>query len=108
MKPEQIYQGLKDLADKLGIVVSEHRLSKERLKVKSGLCKIRGQYVMIIDKQLPVYKKCTILAACLNDMPHDAIFVIPAVRDFLARYRKSIISIQHPAEAADGTAHIGI
>ncbi len=108
MKPEQIYQGLKDLADRLGIVVSEHRLSKERLKVKSGLCKIRGQYVMILDKQLPVYKKCTILAACLNDMPHDAIFVIPAVRDFLARYRKSIISTQHPVKSTDGITQNGI
>ncbi len=89
MKPEQIYQGLKDLADRLGIVVSEQKLSTERLKVKSGLCKIRGQFVMILDKQLTVYKKSAILAACLNDMPHDAMFVIPAVREFLFRHRKS-------------------
>ena len=91
MKPEQIYQGLKDLADRLGIIVSEQKLSTESLKVKSGLCKIRGQHVMILDKQLSIYKKNAILAACLNDMPHDAIFVIPAVREFLSRHRKPVL-----------------
>ena len=56
MKPEQIYQGLKDLADRLGIVVSEQKLSTERLKVKSGLCKIRGRFVMIRINSCPSIK----------------------------------------------------
>jgi hypothetical protein len=90
MKPEQIYQGLKDLADRLGIVVAEKKLSTESLKVKSGLCKIQGQFVMILDKHLSIHNKNAILATCLSDMPHDAIFVIPAVREFLARYRKPV------------------
>jgi hypothetical protein len=98
MKPEQIYQGLKDLADRLGIIVSEQKLSTESLKVKSGLCKIRGQHVMILDKQLSIYKKSAILAACLSDMPHEAIFMIPAVRDFLAGHRNPVL----PEEKASG------
>ena len=88
MKPEQMYQGLVDLADRLGIVVSEQKLSAVNLKVKSGLCKIKGRLIIILDKQLSIHKKCAILASCLSDMPHDAIFAIPAVREFLARHRK--------------------
>jgi len=104
MKPEQLYQGLKDLADRLDIIVSEQKLSTESLKVKSGLCKIRGQLVMILDKQLSVYKKSAILAACLSDMPHDAIFVIPAVREFLARHRKPVLlNAKAPGKPEDGT-----
>ncbi len=91
MKPDQMYQGLKDLADRLGIMVSEQKLSTENLKVKSGLCKIKGQFVMILDKQLSTHKKCVILATCLSDVPHDAIFVIPAVREFLASHRKPVL-----------------
>ncbi len=92
MKAEQIYQGLKDLAERLGIVVSEQKLSTESLKAKSGLCKIKGQFVMILDKQLSIHKKNAILAACLNNMPHDAVFVIPAVREFLAGHlRKPVL-----------------
>lgn len=92
MKPDQIYLKLKDLADRLNIIVSEKKLSTESLKVKSGLCKIKGQLVMILDKQLPVYKKNAILAACLSDMPHEDIFMIPAVRDFLARHRNPVLT----------------
>jgi hypothetical protein len=102
MKPEQIYQGLKDLADRLGILVSEQRLSTESFKVKSGLCKIRGRFVMILDKQLSIYKKNTILATCLSDMPHDAIFVIPAVREFLVRHRKTVLSESIPGQKIFG------
>lgn len=91
MKPEQIYQGLKDLADRFGIGVSEQRLSTENLKVKSGLCKIKGQSVMILDKQLPIYKKNYILATCLSNIPHDDIFVIPVIREFLDKHRKSVL-----------------
>jgi hypothetical protein len=98
MKPEQIYQGLIDLADRLGIVVSEQKLSTENLKVKSGLCKIKGQFVMILDKQLSIHKKCAILATCLSDMPHDSIFIIPAVREFLAGHRKPVLPENIPGQ----------
>jgi len=104
MKPDQLYSGLKDMADTLGVVVSEHRLSKEKLKVRSGLCKIRGQHVIILDKQLPVFKKCSILAACLSDMPHDSIFVIPAVQEFLARYRKPVVTAHQSSLVASVVA----
>jgi hypothetical protein len=110
MKPEQIYQGLKDLADRMGIVVSEQRLSTESLKVKSGLCKIKGQFVVILDKQLSIYKKSTILATCLSDMPHDVIFVIPAVREFLARHRKPVLTENFTGRRIDspedGSTHV--
>jgi hypothetical protein len=98
MKPDQIYQGLKDVADRLGIAVSEQKLSTESLKVKSGLCKIKGQFVMILDKQLSIYKKNTILATCLSDMPHDTFFVVPAVREFLTRHRKTVLSESLPGQ----------
>lgn len=87
MKPDQIYQELKNLADRLGVAVAEKKLSSEHPRVKSGLCKIRGQYVMILDKQLPVPKKNAILADCLNEMPHETLYVIPAVREFLSRHQ---------------------
>ncbi|MCX5882903.1 MAG: hypothetical protein NTU74_14205 [Deltaproteobacteria bacterium] len=98
MKPEQIYQGLIDLADRLSIVVSEQKLSTENLKVKSGLCKIKGQFIMILDKQLSIHKKCAILATCLSDMPHDSIFIIPAVREFLAGHRKPVLPENIPGQ----------
>lgn len=88
MKPEELYQGLKDLADKMGIFVSEETLSAPGLKAKSGLCIIKNRHVMIIDKKLSVYKKNLILSGCLNRMPLDEIYVIPVIREFLAKHKK--------------------
>jgi len=49
MKPEQIYQELKDLAEKLEITVSEQNLRTAGIKVKSGLCKVKGKNMFIMD-----------------------------------------------------------
>ena len=84
MKPEQLYTNLKDLAEKLNITVVEKNLRKTGIRVKSGLCKVKTQYLFIMDKHLPVRKKNDILGNCLKDFPHEEVYVIPAVRDFIA------------------------
>ena len=86
MKPEALYQELVDLADKLQISVSEQNLRNTGIKVKSGLCKVKGQSVFIMDKHKPLHKKAKILAKCLSQLDHEDIFVVPAVREVLNRY----------------------
>ena len=92
MKPEQIYQELKDLAEKLAVTVSEQNLRTAGIKVKSGLCKVKGQDLFIMDKHKSIHKKIKVLAAQLAGMPHEGVYVIPAVREMLNKYaRKSEI-----------------
>ena len=86
MKPEQIYQELKDLAEKLALTVSDQNLRTAGIKVKSGLCKVKGKDMFIMDKHKSIHKKIKILAAQLADMPHENIYLIPAVRDLLNKY----------------------
>jgi hypothetical protein len=86
MKPEQIYQELKDLAEKLNITVSEQNLRISGIRVKSGLCKVKGQDIVILDKTKSVYKKNKILAANLSKMPHENIYIVPAVREWLQKF----------------------
>jgi hypothetical protein len=83
MKPEQTYQDLKELADKLGVVVSEQNLRSTGIKVKSGLCKVKGKNILIIDKKLPLQDKNEVLASCLSKLPIEDIFIVPALREFL-------------------------
>ena len=85
MKPEQIYQDLKDLAEKLNVSVSEENFRRTAVKAKSGLCKVRGKDVFIMDKQKPIQDKIELLAECLSDLPHEDVFVVPAVRELLNR-----------------------
>ncbi len=85
MKPEQIYQELKDLIEKLGINVSEQNLRKTGISIKSGICKVKGKQIFIIDKHKSIHKKNVILTSFLKEMPHEDIYVVPAVRELISK-----------------------
>ncbi|MCD6273380.1 MAG: hypothetical protein J7K30_11205 [Deltaproteobacteria bacterium] len=90
MKPEQIYQELKDLAEKLDIDVTEKNFRNTGINViKSGLCKVKGKYLFIMDKHKSIQKKNNILALCLSKMKHENVFVVPAVRELIVRQGES-------------------
>lgn len=85
MKVETMYKELKDLADKLGIRLMEQNLRKTGVPVISGLCKVKDQYVFVMDKHLSVRDKASILGECLARMPLENVYIVPAVRDFINR-----------------------
>jgi len=86
MKPDQLYQELKDLAERMQITVSEQNLKTSGIKVQSGLCSVKGQNLFIMDKHKSVHKKIGILAAQLAAIPHEDLYIIPAVRELLEKY----------------------
>ncbi len=83
MKPDQLYQELIDLADRLQITVSEQNLRTSGIKVKSGFCRVKGQNLFVMDKHKSIHEKIRILAAQLAGIPHEDIYIVPAVRDLL-------------------------
>ena len=91
MKAESLYRSLKELAERLDIVVWETNLSMFRdLKAKSGLCKIHGQFRIILDKRLPVNQRNFLLGEILSAMPHETVFVTPVVREFLQQMKTRV------------------
>ena len=86
MKPDQLYEELKDLAERMQITVSEQNLRISGVKVKSGLCRVKGQDMFIMDKHKSVHKKISILAAQLAKMAHEELYIIPAIRELLDKY----------------------
>ena len=87
MKPEQLYQELKHLAEKLNLNVSEQNFRNSGIHVKSGYCKVKGEDHCIIDKHLRLAQKMEVLAECLNGLPHENIYVMPTVREFIDRFK---------------------
>lgn len=85
MKPEQIYQELKDLSERMGIAVKEQNFRSTGVKAKSGHCIIKGEQLFIMDKHKNIQDKNEILLDFLRSMPHEDIFVVPAVRDLLGK-----------------------
>jgi len=92
MKPQQLYQELKDLAEKMGIAVSEQNLKISGFPVQSGLCRIREKLFFIMDKNESIQRKNLILAECLSHMPHEDLYVVPAVRDLLTHGKRGRLS----------------
>jgi hypothetical protein len=88
MKPEQIYQDLKDLAEKLSVTVSEQSFRSSGIPVKSGVCLIKGKMHCIIDRNISLQKKIAVLAESLTELPHENIYVVPEVRGVINRFKK--------------------
>ena len=88
MNPEQIFQELKDLAEKLDVTVAEHSFRSSTIPVKSGYCLIKERMHCIIDKHMSLKKKSAVLAQTLAELPHENVFVVPAVRDFIKRHER--------------------
>jgi hypothetical protein len=87
MNPEQLYQHLKELSDKLGIAVQETSFKQVSLPVKSGYCRVKGKDMFIMDKNMSLAKKNATLVKFLSTQPHENIFIPPAVRELLQRKR---------------------
>jgi len=88
MKPEQLYHDLKELAERLGVSVLEHNFRKTGIKVKSGLCIVKGKQIFIMNKHKSINDKNEILLSCISKMPHEDIYIVPYLREMLKRYDK--------------------
>ena len=83
LKSTQLYQHLKELAEKVDIFVSEQNLRATGVNAKSGLCTVKGKQMFIMDKHLPIRQKVEVLAECLRQISLDDIYVMPAIRNYL-------------------------
>ena len=87
MSPEQIFQQLTELSERLGITVSEKNLRQAGIRVRSGLCKLRGEPVFILDKHIPLTDKIRLLAACLGQQRIEEVYLVPALREVIEQHR---------------------
>jgi len=104
MKPEQMYQQLKELVEKLDIKFLEQNLKKSGPRVQSGFCKLKEQKMFIMDSRLPIHDKNSVLAAFISKIPHENIYLVPAVREFIQKNtdtQPELFNGQTPDEAAD-------
>ena len=88
MNPEQLYHDLKELAEKLGVSVFEHNFRKTGIKVKSGLCKVKGKKIFLMNKYKSINDKNEILLSFISKMPHEDIYIVPFLREMLKKYDK--------------------
>ena len=85
MRDTKILMELEALAEKLGIQVIEERLHKTR----SGICRLRDQYMLFIERNLEEKEKIQIMAGALARFPLKHTQMLPGIRKILEHYRHS-------------------
>jgi hypothetical protein len=89
VKADRLYQELKEVAEKLGIEVTEQNFRATGINAVSGLCKVKGKSLFLIDKHKSLHKKITILSEFLGGMSCGDVYMLPAVREHLSRYTEA-------------------
>jgi hypothetical protein len=85
MDPENIYEHLEETAKKAGISIRYEAFAGSEYGVRSGLCKIKGKNIYIMDTSQDLPERIAALAKCLANVDLEGVYVVPAVRDLLAR-----------------------
>ena len=80
MQAEELLSRLEGLAEQLKIPVRYAALNTEELSGRGGLCILRGERRIIIERTLGYREKARLLATGLAQFDLEGVFLLPAIR----------------------------
>ena len=80
-----LLQQLEELAERLGIAVHYENLSLGESPGRGGMCRIKGEYVLIIHRQASTTEKIQIMADALRRFDLGDTYVRPVIRELIER-----------------------
>ena len=83
LKEVFILNQLEELAEKLGIAVRYENVNVEESAGTGGLCRIKGQYVLIVHSHTTSKEKIQIITAALKGFDLGDIYLKPVIRELL-------------------------
>lgn len=86
MKAEQITEALEQAAAHLGVRVRYETMTGETAG-SGGLCKLKGQWCVIIDRKTPVADRAALLIEALAGFDTEAMYLPPEIRAALVARR---------------------
>ena len=84
LNDDTILSLLEELANNLGIQIRYEHLKKEGSFYPGGLCRIKGENIIIINSKAKTDDKIQILARGMKSFDLSQVFIKPALREFLA------------------------
>jgi hypothetical protein len=90
MKAEQLTEIFETAAQQLGVKVRYENLAAAGPTGGGGLCKVKGEWWIIIDKKTAPSERASILCDSLATMDTNAVSLPPKVRELLDHRRASI------------------
>ena len=77
---------LEEVAQGLGIHVRYERIKREGTFYPGGLCRLKGEYVAIVNSKATAKEKARILAGALNRFDLSQVYLLPGLREFLDKF----------------------
>lgn len=77
---------LEELAEKLGIAIRYENINVEDSSGTGGLCRIKGEYVLIVHSRLTVKEKIQVMTKAFKGFDFSEIYVKPALRELFEEY----------------------
>src|SRR5262245_5578520 len=81
---EELCEELKTVAERVGVRVREEVLLREvGYHPRSGICRLRGEEPLFVDRSLPVTERVAVLTDELRRRDLQGVYVSPALRSLL-------------------------
>jgi hypothetical protein len=81
VKAEQLTEALEAAAKQLGVSVRYEALAPGGVSGSGGLCKVKGAWVVIIDKKATPSERASVLIEALATFDTDTVFLPPKARE---------------------------
>ena len=85
---------LEELAQSLDIKIRDEPLKKEGSFSAGGLCRFKGEWVLIINSKAPDGEKIETMAGAFNRFDLNGVYLKPGLREFLERFPKQKALLQ--------------
>ncbi|HET6147632.1 MAG TPA: hypothetical protein VFH68_08870 [Polyangia bacterium] len=90
MKPEQMTEALEQVAAQVGVRVRYEVMTGDTAGA-GGLCKLKGEWVVMMDRRTPAADRAVMLLEALSGFDTDQIFLPPKIREALQAKRASAL-----------------
>ena len=83
MNDKIILSYLEELAEKLEILVRDENINIEESSSSGGLCRVEGQYVIILNSKATVKEKIQVMIEALQQFDLGDMYIKPVIRELL-------------------------
>ncbi len=97
MKPEVLLELLETAADQLAVRISYESLQTSAMMGHGGLCKVKGEFRIIVDRRATAEERVVTIASALSRFDTTELELADKVREVLRTYEPSN---KHRATAA--------
>lgn len=91
MKPDQLVAALESAALQLGVKVRYDSLGPQGVQSGGGLCRLRGQWTVIVDKKASPADKASVLVDALATFDVDPLQIPGKAKQLLMVRRQSLL-----------------